>query len=292
MTARKSSATTPSAAKKDDTPHAKTFALALGGGGARGLAHIVVIEALDELGLRPVAIAGTSIGAAIGAAYAAGMTGKAMRRYVTTLAHNRPDVWSRLMRTRGAALSQMFTTAFGNPMVLDAEKFSSAFLPPDLPESFADLGIPLQIIAADLYGREEVVFTEGPLRPAIAASMAVPGLLRPVEIEGRILVDGGAVNPLPFDRLRGMADIVIAVDASVGPVAPRGVPDPWETLFSTLQVMGHTIVTAKLKDHAPDLVLRPNVGVFRMLDFFQASAILRAAEPIKTELRDKLGAFW
>jgi NTE family protein len=114
--------------------------------------------------------------------------------------------------------------------------------------------------------------------------------LRPVEIDGRILVDGGAVNPLPFDRLRGTADIVIAVDASIGPVAPRGVPDPWETLFATLQVMGHTIVTAKLKAGPPDLVLRPNVGVFRMLDFFQASAILRAAEPIKAELADKLGA--
>jgi NTE family protein len=285
MSAQKSSA-----AKKSQTPRAKTFALALGGGGARGLAHIVVIEALDELGLRPIAIAGTSIGAAIGAAYAAGMSGKTMRRYVTTLAHNRPDVWARLMRTRGAALSQMFTTAFGNPMVLDSEKFSAAFLPPELPERFADLGIPLRIIAADLYSRDEVVFTEGLLRPAISASMAVPGLLRPVEIDGRILVDGGAVNPLPFDQLRDVADIIVAVDASVGPVAPRGVPDPWETLFSTLQVMGHTIVTAKLKDHAPDLVLRPNVGVFRMLDFFQASSILRAAEPIKAEIRDKLGA--
>jgi NTE family protein len=284
MTARK-----PSAANKD-TPRGKTFALALGGGGARGLAHICVIEALDELGLKPVAIAGTSIGAAIGAAYAAGMTGKAMRRYVTTLAHNRPDVWSRLMRARGATLSQMFTTAFGNPMVLDAQKFGAAFLPPELPENFADLGIPLQIIAADLYGRHEVVFRDGALQPAISASMAVPGLLQPVEIDGRILVDGGAVNPLPFDRLRGLADIVVAIDPSVGPVAPRGIPDPWETLFSTLQVMGHTIVTAKLKDHAPDLVLRPSVGVFRMLDFFLASAILRAAEPIKTELRDRLGA--
>jgi NTE family protein len=174
-------------------------------------------------------------------------------------------------------------------MVLDAEKFGAAFLPPELPENFADLGIPLQIIAADLYGRDEVVFRDGALQPAIAASMAVPGLLQPVEIDGRILVDGGAVNPLPFDRLRGLADIVVAVDSSVGPVAPRGIPDPWETLFSTLQVMGHTIVTAKLKDHAPDLVLRPSVGVFRMLDFFLASAILRAAEPIKTELRDRLG---
>lgn len=284
MSPRKSS--TP----KSDKPSAKTFALALGGGGARGLAHICVIEALDELSLKPVAIAGTSIGAAVGAAYAAGMSGKALRRYVTTLAHNRPDVWSRLASARGATFSQMFTTAFGNPMVLDAEKFSATFLPPEVPTDFSGLGIPLHVIAADLYAREEVVFTQGALRPVIAASMAVPGLLRPVEIEGRVLVDGGAVNPLPFDRLRGVADVVIAVDASVGPSAARGVPDPWETLFSTLQVMGHTIVSAKLKENAPDLVLRPNVGVFKMLDFFQATSILRASEPIKDEIREKLSA--
>jgi len=268
----------------------KTFALALGGGGARGLAHIAVLEALDELHVKPVAIAGTSIGAAIGAAFGAGMSGRAIRRYVIARAHNRADVFARLMGARATALADMFTAGFGNPMVLDAKKFCTAFLPEAVPESFDQLAIPLTIVAADLYRRNEAVFNAGPLRLAIAASMAVPGLLRPVEIDHRILVDGAAVNPLPFEYLRGKANVIVAVDSSVGPVEPRGVPDPWEALFTTLQVMGHTIITEKLKHGAPDLMVRPNVGKFRMLDFLRASAILRAADAVKNEVKERLKA--
>jgi NTE family protein len=120
--------------------------------------------------------------------------------------------------------------------------------------------------------------------------MAIPGLLRPVEVDGRILVDGGAVNPLPFDRLRGRADVIVAVDTSIGSMAPRGIPEPWDALFSTIQLMGQTIVAEKLKAGAPDIVIRPNVGTFRLLDFLQASAILRAAEPAKADLKSKLAA--
>jgi NTE family protein len=268
----------------------KSFALALGGGGARGLAQIAVLEALDEMGVRPAAIAGVSIGAALGAAYAAGMSGKAIRRHVIGIAHNRPETFARLYAARAVALRQLFAAGFGNPLVLDAEKLAAAFLPAALPETFEALAIPLTVVAADLYGRREVAFSAGPLRPAIAASMAVPGVLQPVRRDGRILVDGAAVNPLPFDHLAGTADLVVAVDSSVGPSAPRGLPDPWESLFATLQVMGHTIVAHKLARGAPDLLLQPNVGVFRLLDFLQASAVLRAAEPIKAQVRDKLGA--
>ena len=82
----------------------------------------------------------------------------------------------------------------------------------------------------------------------------------------------------------------MAVDVSGGAAETRGVPDPWESLFAAITVMGHTIVAHKLKEGAPDLVLRPNIGIFRMLDFFQASAILRAAEPIKAEVKEKLSA--
>jgi NTE family protein len=266
----------------------KTLALALGGGGARGLAHVAVLEALDEMGLRPAAIAGSSIGAAIGAAYAAGMPGKAIRRHVIALAHGRGETIGRLLGARAATLSDLIAAPFGNPMLLDAEKLCAAFLPAAVPDDFAQLGIPLIVPATDLYGRCEVAFASGPLKLAIAASMAVPGLVRPVEHDGRVLVDGAAVNPLPFEHLRGRADIILAVDSTAGPTAPRGVPDPWESLFATLQVMSHTIVAEKLKHGAPDVLIRPDVGAFRMLDFFQASAILRAAEPLKAEVKERL----
>jgi NTE family protein len=144
------------------------------------------------------------------------------------------------------------------------------------------------IPTTDFYARAEVLFDSGPLRPAIAASMAVPGLIRPVELDGRVLLDGAAVNPLPFDHLRGRADLVVAIDTSIGPTAPRGIPEPWDALFSTIQLMGQTIVAEKLKAGAPDIVIRPNVGTFRLPDFLQASAILRAAEPAKAELKSRL----
>ena len=87
---------------------AKSFALALGGGGARGLAHIAVLEALDEMGRKPAAIAGTSIGSLIGAAYAAGMSGKEIRRFVVALAHDRTEVFRRLIATRAGTFANLF----------------------------------------------------------------------------------------------------------------------------------------------------------------------------------------
>jgi len=270
------------------SPQAKRLALVLGGGGARGLAHIPVLEALDEIGVRPVAIAGSSVGAAIGAAYAAGMTGKEIRRHAIALLHDRPEVFRRLILARAAALTQLFSAGFGNPMVMNAEKLAALFLPKRVPETFEELGAKLFVVTTDLYGRNEKVFARGPLHPAIAASMAIPGLIRPVEIGGCVLVDGAAVNPLPFECVRAEADIILAVDTSVGPSAPRGIPDPWDALFSTIQIMGHALVVEKLKHGAPEILIRPPVGTFRLLDFFKASAILRAAEAVKPQVKARL----
>lgn len=268
----------------------KTFALALGAGGARGLAHIAIVEALDEMGVRPAAIAGCSIGAVIGAGYAAGLTGRAMRRHLIPLAHDHAEVWRRIMAARAVAWSQVLGAGFGNPLVVDAEKFCELFLGDLLPADFADLKIPFTAIATDLHARESLMLAQGALRPAVAASMAVPGLVKPLEFDGHVLVDGGITDPLPFGCLRGTADVIVAVDVSGGPGERGGVPDPWESLFASLSVMSHTIVQHKLKEGAPDLVLRPNIGIFRMLEFFHASAILRAAEPVKAEVKEKLGA--
>ena len=269
----------------------KTFALALGAGGARGLAHIAIFEALDEMGVKPVAVSGCSIGAAIGAAYCAGMSPRAIRRHVIELAHDRTEVFRRLLAARAVALSSFLRAPLGkNPMLLDPDKFFQRFLPDPVPDDFSKLQIPLLLIATDLCTQSEVIFSHGPLRPAIAASMAIPGIVQPVEMDGRILVDGAAVDPLPFTQLAGLADVVVAVDCSGDQVVPAQVPDAWDALFATLTVMGQTIVAEKLKHRQPDLLIRPNVGIFRMLDFLQASAIIRAAETIKDEVKERLGA--
>jgi NTE family protein len=267
----------------------RTYALALGGGGARGLAHIAVLEALDEFGQKPAAIAGTSIGALIGAAWAAGMSGRDIRRFVIALAHDRTEVFRRLLQARAGSFANLFSLGFGSATLVDAAKFCEQFLPERVPDDFAKLDIPLEVIASDLYGRRQVVFSSGPLRPALAASIALPTVMRPVVIGERILVDGGATNPLPFDRLRGRADVVIAIDISGEPTDERrDIPSPWECIATTVLVMGSAITAEKLKHGAPDLVVRPKVGSFRTLDFLQASAILRASEPVKAEIKEKL----
>ena len=104
------------------------FALALGAGGARGLAHIAVVEALDEMGVQPAAIAGASIGAVIGAGYAAGLSGRAMRRHLIKLAHDPGEVLRRVMAARAVAWSEILGAGFGNPLVVDGAKFYDAFL--------------------------------------------------------------------------------------------------------------------------------------------------------------------
>jgi NTE family protein len=268
----------------------KTFALALGGGGARGLAHIAVIEALDDMGVKPAAMAGTSIGALIGACYAAGMRGKDIRRHVISFAHNRAETVRRLIQARTGGLADLFAAGLGQAALIDAEKFCAQFLPDSVPSNFEALAIPLTAIATDLYRRQEVAFSSGPLQRALAASIALPGLMRPVAIDGRILIDGGATDPLPFGHLRGKADIIVAVDISGVPSDDRtDMPSAWECLYTTVLVMGSAIVAAKLRNTAPDLLIRPNVGIFRTLDFYQASAILRIAEPVKAQVQKKLG---
>jgi len=269
----------------------KSFALALGGGGARGLAHIAVLEALDDMGQKPAAIAGTSIGALIAAAYAAGMSGREIRRFVITLAHDRAEVFRRLIATRAGTFANLFNLGFGSATLVDAEKFCQQFLPDKVPDDFGELEIPLTIIATDLYRRQQAALSSGPLKPALAASIALPTVMRPVVVAGRVLIDGGATNPLPFEELRGRADLVLAVDISGAPTDERrDIPNPWECLLATVLVMGNAITAEKIKHGAPDLVVRPRVGAFRALDFLQASAILRAAEPVKVELKEKLAA--
>jgi NTE family protein len=175
----------------------KTFALALGSGGARGLAHIAVIEALDDMGVKPTAIAGSSVGALIGAAYASGMSGKDIRHHVLAVAHYPSETRRRLLAARAGKLSDLLAGAFSQATQMDAEKFCAQFLPDTIPAEFSALAIPLTVMATDLHRREEAALSSGPLRPALAASMAFPGLFRPVDSDGRILVDGGATNPLP-----------------------------------------------------------------------------------------------
>ncbi len=270
-----------------------SVALALGGGGARGLSHIVVLEAFDELGIKPAAIAGTSIGAIVGAAYAAGIPAKNLRRHVLDRFRDPTRVLSQLLEARVGKITDLFVKGLANPVLVDAEKVLDLFWPKDVPDFFEDLEIPFIAIATDYYARCETAIDSGPLVSAVAASMAVPGLVRPVTIDGRFLIDGGVVNPLPFDRLANRAQYVVAVDVAGGPAGDTSVrPEPFEAMLGATQIMQGAIVAEKLAVRGPDLLIRPDVERYRVLDFLKTKAILHAAEPCREEVKRGLAALF
>jgi NTE family protein len=269
----------------------KTVALALGGGGARGLAHIAMLEVFDELGVQPVALAGTSMGAIYAASYASGLSARELHDFTLATLADRRGTRSKLFAARVGRLADLFSP-LGNPVLIDGEAFCEAFLPESVPQSFEQCRIPLTIIAADYYARREKVFNAGPLRPAIAASMAIPGAIRPLRIDGQVLVDGATLNPLPIDHLAGKADIIVGIDVSGAPMVPgeTDMPGAWEAMFGALQLMQGAIVDAKAAQYKPDILIRPNVGSIRALDFGRSSVIFRLAKPAKEELKRKLAA--
>ena len=196
--------------------------VALGAGGARGLAHVVLLEALDDLGLRPAAITGTSMGAVIGGAYAAGLSGRELRSHLLRVFGRRHRVMALLLEARVGRFTAVLRGGLGNPVMVDAELVLSAFWPAGMPERFEDLAIPFAAVATDFYARDEIVIGSGALRSAVAGSMAIPGLVRPVVREGRTLVDGAATNPLPYDRLPPSIGPIVACDVVAGPVSGDG----------------------------------------------------------------------
>ncbi|WP_284178313.1 patatin-like phospholipase family protein [Rhabdaerophilum sp. SD176] len=255
--------------------------LVLGSGGARGLAHIVVLETLDRLKIRPVEMAGTSIGAILGAAYASGVSGAELRAHAIRDFRNRTDVMTRLFQTRVGRFVDMFQQGLANPVLVDGEGILERFLPRPLPETFAELSIPLSIIAADFHRLDRVVFTEGALRPAVAASMAIPGLVRPVVYRDRVMVDGGAVDPLPVRAISGEADLIIAVDVSRAAAREESerIPNAVETGFRVFDLMQAALADAQASENSrPIYRLKAPVEGFNALDFFSAKGILAASD--------------
>ena len=267
-------------------PRPAGIGLALGAGGARGLAHIVVLEALDELGVKPAIIAGSSMGAIVGAAYAAGASGRDLRAHVLGLLRNRRQVLARLMQARVGRLTDFLSGLGGNPVLIDGEILLDLFWPTAVPDRFEELAIPFVAVATDYRGRREAVFETGPLAPAVAGSMAIPGLVKPVEIDGLVLVDGGVTNPLPYRALIGRAKTIIACDVTGGPVADgRGPPQPFEAMLGAAQILQGAVTAEMLQRDAPDILVRPAVEGFRALDFFQATKILAAAEGTREAIK-------
>jgi NTE family protein len=267
-----------------------SIALALGGGGARGLAHILALEALDELGIRPVQIVGTSIGAIFGAAYASGLSARLIRAHTEEVLGQRFGFAQALLAARSEPVLRLLNVLPVRASLLNPALLLDQVLPSRVARDFAGLAIPFKAVATDFYAQEQVVLDTGDLRRAVAASIALPALFSGVEHEGRLLMDGGLVNPLPFDVLAGTADIVVAVDvtgASSGP-GKRLQPSPLSALVASSQVLQRSIVREKLKASRPDIYIDVDVDRFQVLEFHRFKEVLAAAQPAKEQLQRQL----
>ncbi len=257
----------------------KTVGISLGGGGAKGLAHISILEALDEMGVKVVAISGTSIGAIVGTLYASGLSGREIREAVDsllTMPRSFQEAWA-AKRTFGwleffsldLKRSHLFHV---DPLVSEVQALLSV-------EQIEDLNIPMKIVAADFWNRTEVVLESGPIIPALRASFCLPGIFKPVTIGETVLVDGGCVNPVPFDLIRDQCDIVIAVDV-LGKRVPNGsvLPNFAEALFNTFQIAEKSIAVQKMNSHPPDIYIEPNIDNVKVLEFQKASQIYQETQ--------------
>ena len=260
--------------------------LALGGGGAKGLAHILVLETLDELGIRPYAISGTSIGAIIGALYAAGLSGKAIRALIEQFFVDQSGEEDTLFALpKSVRWLDFIDPTLVTGGLLDSNDFI-AWLGEVLPTTkFRRLEIPLKVVTAELMTGKQLVIDSGELLPALQASMAVPGVFPPVEWKGRTLVDGGVANLLPYDLLQASCDLVIAVDVSGNRDLAEGDSlSSLEVLLQSFHTMSNNILAEKLKQQRPEIYIRPDIRNVKVLEFYKARQIFAQAQPSQKQL--------
>lgn len=250
------------------------IALALGGGAARGFAHIGVIKVLESHGIVPDMVVGTSAGAVVGALYAGGFDPFQMQKLAQQLDEKVFADWTLGGRgfLKGEALQEFINQHLSRRAIERLNK-------------------PFAAIATDLQSGERIVFRTGDTGMAVRASAAVPGVFQPTPIKGRNYVDGGLTSPVPVRAAREMgADIVIAVDISA---RPEGQPTDSLTsvMWQTITIMGGAISKNELKE--ADIVIRPALPYVKSWDFTARNEAMlegeRAAQQALPALRQKLG---
>lgn len=257
--------------------------LALGGGGARGLAHIGVLRVLDQAGIPVAAIAGTSMGAIVGALYLRGIAPEEMAREAQRI--------SGIAGTLG-----LIDLSLGAPHGLLKGRRIENFLGEKLGRGciFSDLARPFAAVAVDTISGREVVLRHGLVATAVRASMAVPGVFYPTEREGMRLVDGGVLNNVPADVARSLArGPVVAVDVLpyfgdnepgqpplVMPPQPAGMPRPVQGLWNVVLIMMSDLTARRLREARPELLLRPDLPsqVDVLSGFASAAEVIAAGE--------------
>lgn len=256
-------------------PRPPRIGLALGGGAARGFAHIGVLQVLEENGIKPDLVVGTSAGSVVATLYAAGKTPTELGTMAMTLDESSITDWVFPGRSllKGEALAKFIRTQTAG-------------------KSIEAMRLPLGIVAADLKNGQPILFRRGDPGTAVRASSAVPAVFEPVKMEGREYIDGGAVSPVPVRFARQMgAELIIAVDISA---IPEGQPTKGavDILLQTFNIMGHAISQYELAD--AEVVVRPKLQGVGSADFSaRRLSILAGREAMLTvlpQLRERLAA--
>jgi len=250
--------TAPAPALEMPAPKPKRLGLALGGGGARGFAHVGVLQVLEEAGIKTDLVVGTSAGSLVGALHASGKTGAQLQRIAETMEESTITDWALPFLNRG---------------VLRGEALARYVSNQTQGRKIEDLPIRLGIVATDLNLGEGVLFQRGDTATAVRASSAVPSVFLPVRINNRDYVDGGLVAPVPVRYAREMgAEVVLAIDISTTPEGSQA-ESMLQILLQTFNIMGKSIKALELKE--ADVVVRPSLGGVSSADF---NARLRAIE--------------
>mgnify|MGYP001131690802 CR=1 FL=1 len=271
----------------------KKIGLSLGGGGAKGFAHIPILEVFDELGVKPACMTGTSIGSIMGALYASGHSAAEIADMIDHLiVKPQKSSFKDFFRNKDLfKFLQLMDPEFSlKPKgMIKGDKLLTFLYEQMEVDTFNDLAIPLKVVATDFWRKEQVVFDSGELLPAVRASMAIPWVFTPVIIDNRILVDGGLVNNVPHDLLDNECDIRIAVDiAGAHSTPPTKAPSPFDAMFHTYEVMQDSIANAKLEAHPVDIYMRPPLLDIDVLDFHKAEQIYEQGLAVKDEFKQRL----
>jgi len=252
----------------------KTIGLALGGGGARGVAHIAYLKAMDELGLRPNIIAGTSSGAIVGALYAGGLSPDEIYAMLESL-------FSVKKRSK---LSFIKTFKRDNVAASLAKQFLLRALPK---KTFEELEIPLKLVATNFNTLEEEVFESGEILPALMGSIALPSVFVPQQVGDSYYMDGGATNIVPFDIIRNVCDILIAIDVSQ--VRPNTLkPSIKSAAHATWAATQEALISAKLEKSPVEIFERPTFEDVSTMQFFKYKSIHKRAQSHIPEFVEQL----
>ena len=252
----------------------KTLGLALGSGGGRGVAHIGFLKALEEAGIKPNYITGTSMGAVVGAAYAAGLS--ADQIYEIFKKVKVVDLIEPTLKTGGLFASNRIENILKKHI---GDK------------TFDELEIPYKCVAADLLSRKAVVLESGKVNKAVAASSAIPAFFKPIELNGQKLVDGGIVERVPAAQVKEMgADVVVAVDVLARDARQTKANLIVENLMQVIDIMDETITKLKYNQNKKiiDLWLEPEIGEASPYSLKDMAAVYEAGYKIGKENVDKI----